>query len=175
MKNINLFIVLLVMLFAKLTTAQVTVNINVGTPPQWGPVGYTDVRYYYLPDVESYYDVQTAMFIYYYGGAWVHRGHLPGHYKNYDLYNGYKVVMSDYHGNSPYVHFNQHKIKYKKGYKGPYQKTHGNKPNGGKSVNPSNNGNNNSSHKSNNNGKKSEGNGGNNKGNKSHGGGKGKK
>lgn len=175
MKNINLFIVLLVMLFAKLTTAQVTVNVNLGSQPQWAPVGYDNVRYYYLPDVECYYDVQTTMFIYYYGGAWIHRGHLPNHYRNYDLYNGYKVVMSDYHGNSPYVHFHQHKLKYKKGYKGPYQKTHGNKPNGGKSVSPSSKGNNKQNGKSSNTNKKPQGNGGNNKGNKSHGGGKGKK
>lgn len=174
MKSIKLYIVILALFFAKLTNAQISVNINVGSPPQWGPVGYPDVRYYYLPDVECYYDIQTAMFIYYYGGGWIHRGYLPSYCKNYDLYNGYKVVMTDYHGNSPYVHFDQHKLKYKKGYKGPYQKTHGVKPNGGKSVNPSNKGNNKSNHKGNSS-KKSQGNGGNNKGNKSNGGGKGKK
>ena len=108
--------------------AQVSVNVNIGVPPPWGPVGYTTVRYYYLPDVEAYYDVQSSMFIYYGGGVWVHRAYLPAQYKNYDLYGGYKVVMKDYHGNAPYAHFKEHKVKYAKGYHGGPQRTIGERP-----------------------------------------------
>jgi hypothetical protein len=110
------------------TQAQVSVNVNVGTPPLWGPVGYPAVQYYYIPDVESYYDINNSMFIYYTGGNWVHRRYLPIQYRNYDLYGGYKVVMTNYHGNTPYVHFKDHKAKYAKGYHGTYQKTRGEKP-----------------------------------------------
>jgi hypothetical protein len=106
--------------------AQVTVYV--GTPPLWGPVGYSNVQYYYLPDVESYYDVHNARFIYYERGTWVHRKYLPRQYRSYNLYNGYKVVMTDYRGNSPYAHFKDHKYKYAKGYKGPEQKTIGMRP-----------------------------------------------
>ena len=105
--------------------AQVSVNINIGSPPMWGPVGYAEVRYYYLPDVEAYYYIQTSMFIYYGGGVWIHRTYLPSIYSNYDLYGGYKVVMVDYYGTTPYVNFKEHKVKYKKGYRGPSQKTIG--------------------------------------------------
>lgn len=109
--------------------AQISVTLNIGSPPQWGPVGYDNsVRYYYLPDIESYYDIQSAMFIYYGGGAWIHSRQLPFRYRNYDLYNGYKVVMSDYRGNTPYIHFKDYKIKYAKGYRGHEQKTYGVKP-----------------------------------------------
>ena len=76
--------------------AQVSVNVNIGTPPRWGPVGYNDVKYYYLPDVEAYYDVQTCMFIYMSGNNWIRRAYLPSRFRNYDLYHGYKVVMKDY-------------------------------------------------------------------------------
>jgi len=113
--------------------AQVSVNISIGTPPPWGPVGYTEVRYYYLPDVEAYYDVQSSMFIYYGGGAWVRRAYLPSRYRSYDLYSGYKVVMTDYRGDTPYTHFKEHKMKYAKGYHGPAQKTYGEKPGKGNS------------------------------------------
>jgi hypothetical protein len=106
--------------------AQFSVNLNFGAPPPWGPVGYSSVHYYYLPDVEAYYDVQASMFIYYGGGAWIHRSYLPERYKGYDLYRGYKVVMTDYRGNTPYTHFKEHKMKYAKGYHGKPQKT--NKP-----------------------------------------------
>jgi hypothetical protein len=133
------FIIIKVLLFSAIAVqSQVTVNVNIGSPPLWGPVGYTEVRYYYLPDVESYYDVHASQFICFVDGAWVHRAHLPSRYKSYDLYGGYKVVMTDYHGTAPYVHFKDHKSKYAKGYRGPEQKTIGEKPGKGNSKDNSN-------------------------------------
>jgi hypothetical protein len=123
----------MVFFLATAVQAQVTVNINIGTPPPWGPVGYTEVRYYYLPDVEAYYDIQASMFIYYVGGTWVHRDYLPKRYRSYDLYGGYKVVMTDYRGDAPYTYFNEHKTKYSKGYHGQSQKTIGERPGEGNS------------------------------------------
>ena len=111
MKNIKGIVIVVFMLFLSTTNAQVSVNVNIGSPPLWGPVGYTEVQYYYLPDVEAYYDVQTAMFIYYGGGVWIHRAYLPTRYRYYDLYSGYKVVLTDYHGHEPYTHFHNHKSK----------------------------------------------------------------
>ena len=104
------------------TQAQLSVSLHIGTPPPWGPAGYNDVRYYYLPDIEAYYDVRSSMFIYLSGNRWVHRPHLPGRYRNYDLYGGYKVVMNDYRGNSPYSHFREHRMKYAHGYRGNPQR-----------------------------------------------------
>jgi hypothetical protein len=125
------------MLVSAAAKAQVSVSVNIGSPPQWGPVGYTDVRYYYLPDVEAYYDIQSSMFIYYGNGIWIHNAYLPVRYRYYDLYTGYKVVMVDYRGDSPYINFKEYKVKYKKGYRGPAQKTIGAKPGKGNSQNNS--------------------------------------
>lgn len=128
MKVLKLIVAGFILFLTNAANAQVSVNVNIGTPPLWGPVGYTEVRYYYLPDVEAYYDVQTSMFIYYGGGVWLHRTYLPSRYRNYDLYNGYKVVIVDYHGDNPNVYYNTHKIKYAKGYRGSPQKTIGSHP-----------------------------------------------
>ena len=128
MKTFKLIIFGILFFLSCAASAQVSVNVNIGSPPLWGPVGYSEARYYYLPDVECYYDIESSMFIYYGGGVWIRRGHLPKRYRNYDLYSGYKVVMMDYHGNEPYLNFNTYKIKYAKGYKGGAQKTIGNKP-----------------------------------------------
>ena len=108
--------------------AQISVSLNLGSPPQWGPAGYNDVHYYYLPDVQAYYDVQSSMFIYMNAGRWVHRANLPVRYRNYDLYHGYKVVLSDYHGNAPYSQFKEHKMKYSRGYRGQEQRSIGDRP-----------------------------------------------
>ncbi len=43
--------------------AQISINVNIGSQPLWGPVGYDHVDYYYLPDIESYYSVPRQQFI----------------------------------------------------------------------------------------------------------------
>lgn len=131
MKALKLIVFVLAMFVAGTTKAQVTVTMNLGSPPMWGPVGYSGVRYYYLPDVEAYYDVSASMFIYQSGGVWIHRTYLPRRYRNYDLYNGYKVVMSDYNGNTPYTHFREHQRDYRRGYHGPAQHNIGERPGNG--------------------------------------------
>jgi hypothetical protein len=128
MKVLKLIVIAIVLFLANPVQAQISIRLNVGTPPQWGPVGYTHARYYYLPDVESYYDVQTSMFIYLNGGVWVHRAYLPTRYRDYDLYSGYKVVMTDYHGTRPYSNYNIYKTKYAKGYRGQAQRSIGQRP-----------------------------------------------
>jgi len=82
------------------TNAQVNVNINIGSQPQWGPTGYDHVDYYYLPDVDAYYYVPTSQYIYQNNGNWIWRNSLPSQYSNYNLYNGYKVVVNR---NRPYL------------------------------------------------------------------------
>ncbi len=133
MKTLKLFLFVTALFLAAATQAQVSVNVNIGSPPMWGPAGYSEVQYYYLPDVEAYYDVPSSNFIYLERGIWVHRTYLPKRYRNYDLYNGYKVVMTDYHGNTPYIHYKEYKHKYAKGYHGPSQKNIGARPSKGNS------------------------------------------
>jgi hypothetical protein len=131
MKVLKSLIAGVAMIFACSLQAQVPDGITVGTPPPWGPVGYPDVRYYYIPDVEAYYDIHASQFICNIDGGWLHRNRLPSPYKNYDLYDGYKVVLTDYQGNVPYKFFDEHKEKYAKGYRGKEQKTIGGKPGNG--------------------------------------------
>jgi len=131
MKIVKLFILGTVLFFASATQAQISVRFNIGTPPSWGPEGYSDVRYYYLPDVQAYYDVQSSMFIYYEGRSWIRRSYLPYRFRDYDLYNGYKVVMKDYHGNTPYMQFDQHRRFYANGNHREQQRTIGQRPGSG--------------------------------------------
>lgn len=165
MKALQLALLGLLLVTAGVSRAQVTVNVNLGSPPAWGPAGYTDVRYYYIPDVESYYDVGTREYIYIKKGKWVRATALPVVYKSYNLYNGYKVVVTDYKGATPYIYYKTHKVKYPKGYKGKFQKTNGLPPGQAKKM-VSRSGNNKVVVKSNGNGNKGKGGGnGNGKGN----------
>ena len=130
MKTLKLIIAGIILLASANTMqAQVSVNVNIGSAPAWGPSGYSNVDYYYLPDVESYYDVRATQFIYFGGGRWIRSRYLPNQYRNYDLYGGYKVVLNDYHGSRPYSNFKNHKVKYYRGYHGRPQRTIGSKGN----------------------------------------------
>lgn len=128
MRTIKLAIAGLFLLVANATQAQVSINVNIGSPPAWGPVGYSEMEYYYLPDIEAYYDVRASQFIYFGGGKWVRTTYLPRQYRNYDLYGGYKVVLTDYHGRTPYTYFDRHKVRYYKGYHGAPQRPYKPRP-----------------------------------------------
>ncbi len=126
MKTLKLIIIgILFLLTSNSLQAQVLVHIKDYSPPAWGPAGFSKVEYYYLPDIETYYDLKNSQFIHLKNRKWIRSRNLPAHYSNYDLYNGYKVVLKDYHGSKPYNQFKHDKIKYQKGYKGSLQKTIG--------------------------------------------------
>jgi hypothetical protein len=128
MRALKLFVIAMMLFLTTAVQAQVSMSVKIGVPPPWGPVGFDEVHYYYLPDVEAYYDVPSSMFIYNERGVWVHRANLPRQYRNYDLYGGYKVVMKDYRGNTPYNDFKEHKQKWGRGYHGEAQRTIGERP-----------------------------------------------
>ena len=90
-------------------SAQVSVSVNIGTQPQWGPVGYDRAEYYYLPDVEAYYYIPRRQFIYLDAGRWMFAASLPSRYSGYDLYHGYKVVINEPRA---YEHFYDHRDRY---------------------------------------------------------------
>lgn len=89
--------------------AQVSLSINIGSQPQWGPRGYNHVDYYYLPDVESYYYVPTRQFVYLSGNRWIHARSLPSRYRGYDLYGGRKVVINS---PNPWMRHNSYRTQY---------------------------------------------------------------
>ena len=113
MKTLKILIAGFALLVANSLPAQVSVSVNIGARPDWGPVGYTEANYYYLPDVEAYYDVRQSNFIYANNGTWLAARTLPARYRGYDLYAGPKIVLTDYRGNRPYTYFKTHKVKYK--------------------------------------------------------------
>jgi len=62
--------------------------------PQWAPPYYSGARYYYLPDIECYYDLSTSEFIYLNDGMWSYSRSIPGIYSSFDLNDCFSVVLS---------------------------------------------------------------------------------
>ena len=78
MKRIVLAVIIGVASFSSIkASGQVSLNINIGSQPNWGPAGYNHVDYYYLPDVDSYYNVTTQQYVYQVNNQWVFRKTLP--------------------------------------------------------------------------------------------------
>ena len=111
MKNLKLIIGAFILFFAVQSNAQVSVNVNIGSRPEWCGHYEDDVEYFYLPEIEAYYDVNTAVFIYLGPRGWVRSAYLPNYCHDYDLNHGYKVAI-DYHGYTPYAYHRHHKVKY---------------------------------------------------------------
>src|ERR1700721_26338 len=65
------------------------------TPPDWAPPydNPAGVQYYYIPDIECYYDVWHHEFAYMENGSWLFSPYLPAMYASYDLLHGHIVVL----------------------------------------------------------------------------------
>jgi hypothetical protein len=87
----------------------VNVNLNLGQQPLWGPAGYDRVEYYYLPDIEAYYNVSSRTYYYQENGRWINRASLPPRYRGFDLYNSHKVVINE---PTPYRNHEANRQKY---------------------------------------------------------------
>lgn len=90
-------------------TAQVNVSINIGSQPTWGPSGYDYARFYYMPEIDVYYNVSNKRYTYFDGRRWVSTRSLPRSYALVDLYRTYKVVIND---RDPWHQHNRYKKQY---------------------------------------------------------------
>ncbi|TWR29923.1 hypothetical protein FPZ43_08715 [Mucilaginibacter pallidiroseus] len=97
------------LLIVKQADAQISLSVNIGSQPEWGPVGYDHADYYYMPDIDSYYDVPNHQYIFLENNTWVRRASLPSRYSNYNVYNGYKVVVNE---RNPWTRNDVYRTKY---------------------------------------------------------------
>jgi hypothetical protein len=108
MKTLNPFrlrtcyVILFLALNGCVTTSLVNQNVQYSNPP-WAPAYYPGVRYYYIPDIETYYDLSNQDFVYLDNGQWLFSRTLPSFYSGYDLYNGY-VIALDQDVFQPWMH-----------------------------------------------------------------------
>ncbi|HNX79552.1 MAG TPA: hypothetical protein PKJ24_06700 [Prolixibacteraceae bacterium] len=71
-----------------------TVPQPVYEPPRWAPPVYAGTRYYYIPDIECYYDIHTREFIFLDHARWVYSPALPYFYRDFDLDNCFIVIVN---------------------------------------------------------------------------------
>lgn len=112
MRNLKFILVVCLFLLSLKNSAQVSINVNIGSRPDWCTNYYYDnVEYVYLPEIECYYDVRSAVYVYFGGNGWIRSRYLPEYCRNYNPNPNYIVVL-DYHGNAPFHYFNNHRTAY---------------------------------------------------------------
>ena len=86
----------IVVVFSLLTGCYITAISPTGqySNPSWAPDYYSGARYYYIPDIEAYYDLSDQDFVYLDNGQWLFSYGLPPIYSEFDLYNAYIVVLN---------------------------------------------------------------------------------
>ena len=106
-----LLLLISAVLLSSTAGAQVRINLgfNVDRQPVWGPTGYDHAEYYYLPDIEAYYNIPQHKYYYQERGRWIGRSTLPARYRNFDLYHSYKVVVNE---PTPYRNHAMYRDKY---------------------------------------------------------------
>lgn len=72
---------------------QITAGVHYNNPV-WAPAYYPGVRYYYFPDIETYYDLSDNDFVYLDDGQWIFSSVLPPMYSGFNLYSGFVVSLN---------------------------------------------------------------------------------
>jgi len=85
--------------------------------PDWAPPYTFDpmIQYYYLPDIEVYYDVWHHEFVYMENGSWLFSPVLPAIYAGYDLFHGHTVIL-DRQVHRPWIHHELYAAHYPRYY-----------------------------------------------------------
>lgn len=82
--------------------------------PAWAPDYFWGTRYYYFPDIETYYDLATRNFVYLNNGQWLFVQALPTMYSTFNLHNAFIVIVNRNVFN-PWMHhhyYNSHYPRY---------------------------------------------------------------
>lgn len=95
---------------------KVQINVNIELPA-WAPYyeNVSQVRYYYLPDIECYYDVRNREFIFLEDGQWIFSRSLPPVYRWFNLNNCF-IVALDARVVMPWRHFHYYVAHYPRYY-----------------------------------------------------------
>ena len=90
-----------------------TVVYQTYLPPPWAPPydNVSQIRYYYFPDYEMFYDVWDGVFCYQSGAVWICSATLPQMYATVNLYGTFIVLV---HRNltHPWDHYNYFRHNY---------------------------------------------------------------
>ncbi|HEX8269867.1 MAG TPA: hypothetical protein VF581_08235 [Flavobacterium sp.] len=76
------------------------------------PVTNCNLRYYYYPNLEAYYDVKLNIYYFLQDGKWTTATDIPKGYRGYGMYNKCRTAITDYDDEDPTQFLKIHKKQY---------------------------------------------------------------
>ncbi len=73
-------------------------------------------RYYYYPNLDTYFDTQENLYIFEQQGQWVKSKDLKSGYRGYSIFNNVRVAITDYDGDRPFTKLDEHRKQFPKNY-----------------------------------------------------------
>ena len=89
----------LFLLSSMLTTAQTAPTVR--QTLLIDPTTNCELRYYYFPNIEAFFDTKKSVYMYSKDGNWIIGNEIPSGYRGYSIYNKASVFITDYDGDDP--------------------------------------------------------------------------
>lgn len=70
------------------------------------------LRYYYYPNLEAYFDKQTDIYIFRDKGEWKRDKEIPSGYRGYGLFNKANIAINDYDDENPTQFIEKHRKRF---------------------------------------------------------------
>jgi hypothetical protein len=80
--------------------------------PLFNPENNCQLRYYYYPNLEAYFDTQKRVYYYKANAEWKTAEEIPNGYRGYSMFNKYNVMINDYDDDNITQFIDRHKKKY---------------------------------------------------------------
>ena len=134
MKTITYFAVALMLFSANISKAQDQYTTNAETALELDGIMNTNellnVRYFYYPNLQAYFDRQTSTYLYTRNGEdWIESSKLPTALRGYGISNNKRVPLTNYEGDEPYALVKEHMKQFPANYSTKRQpKTEKDKP-----------------------------------------------
>lgn len=116
MKKITYLIIGLMLLSFNFSQAQVQLDTIYIRAKKVAPSTFVEVRYYYYPNLEAYFDTKIAMYIYKQHGEWIKSEQINTAFRGYSVRNGQYVMLKGFTEDNPYTLIEEHKQKYPADY-----------------------------------------------------------
>jgi hypothetical protein len=81
-----------------------------------------ELRYFYFPNMEAYYDLKKEIFHFQENNTWIINKQLPNNYGGYSLYKKERVILTDFEGDNPEQLIKIHRKMYPYNAKGRIQR-----------------------------------------------------
>lgn len=127
MKKINFLIFFVILLISQNVTSQINLDevvitknkTNCNNTVSTKSLSEVDnIRYYYYPNLEAYYDFNDSKYILKRYGEWVRVDKIPPRYRGYSLFNDRYVILKGVVCDNPQDFISDHKKMYPCNYKG---------------------------------------------------------